>query len=85
MIKKIIVGNDLLNGICLWNNNFLFVGCKDSTIKLVSLKKGKIIKDLNGHNNSVLTLKKINHPKYGECLLSQGKENDQIKIWINFI
>ena len=44
--------------------------------------KKKTIKIFKGHDNIVLTLKKINHPKYGECLISQGYEHDNIKLWI---
>ena len=31
----------------------------------------------------VINVKKINVAKYGECLLSQGDFDDQIKLWIN--
>ena len=37
---------------------------------------------MKGHFNSVLTIKKIKHPKYGDCILSQGYNEDQIKLWI---
>ena len=82
LLNKITIGNFCLNGICLWNNEYLFVGCGDKTIKLLELKKGIIIKDLVGHNNEVITIKKLNHPIFGECLISQGIDNDKIKIWI---
>ena len=86
LLNKIKVGNyNYLNGICLWSNEYLFVGCNDKTIKLIQLKKGIIIKDLIGHNNRVSTVKKIIHPIYGECIISQGKYNDQIKLWIHKI
>ena len=70
---------------CLWNDNYLFVGCKDETIKLIEIKKGLIIKSLTGHNDYVLTIKKIIHPEYGECLISQNCEESEIKLWINVI
>ena len=44
----------------------IFVGCGDKTIKIVEIKNGLIIKSLTGHNNDVLSIKKIIHPKYGE-------------------
>ena len=66
---------------CLWNNDYLFVGCYDKMIKLINLKNGKVIKRLNGHNNYVINMKKINHPLYGDCLISEGFSNDQIKLW----
>ena len=65
------------------DNDYLFVGCSDNTIKLVELNKKIIINSLKGHDDKVLTIKKFNHPQYGECLLSQGNENDKIKIWTN--
>ena len=68
---------------CLWNENYLFVGSKDKTIKLIELKNGLFVKSLFGHNNDVLTIKKINHPQYGECLISQNWKDSEIILWIN--
>ena len=82
LIIKIQISNNWLYGICVWNDSYLFVGCSDKTIKLMELKDGFIAKNLKGHNNSVLTIKKLKHPKYGECLLSQGYNEDQIRLWI---
>ena len=83
LLNKIIVIKrfDALRGICLWNNNYLFVGCHDKKIKLIDLKKGVIIKNLKENKNFVLAIKKIVHPLYGECLISQGVKDDQIKMW----
>ena len=81
LIKKINVIDKLIYGICLWNENFLFVGCIDKNIKLVDLNKGIVVKNLSGHNQEICTIKKIIHPKYGECLLSHGI-NDII-LWTN--
>ena len=67
----------------LWDDEYLFVGCTDKTIKLVRLKDVKIIKNLKGHNNTPIFMKRVNHPKYGEALLSQGLGDDAIKLWIN--
>ena len=67
----------------LWDDEYLFVGCTDKTIKLVRLKDVKIIKNLKGHNNLPIFMKRVNHPKYGETLLSQGLGDDAIKLWIN--
>ena len=83
LLKKISVSRQWLYGICLWNNQYLLAGCTDKKIKLIDLKNGKFLKDFDGHNNIVLTIKKINHPKYGTCLLSQGFKNEHIKLWIN--
>ena len=83
LLDKLNIGNICLRGICLWDSNYLFVGCDDKTIKLIDLKNHKIEKVLKEHNKEILTIKKIVHPKFGECLVSQGWDNDQIKLWIN--
>ena len=67
---------------CLWNNDYLFFGCEEKLIKIIDLKKGIIIDNLKGHNNWVITMKKINHPEYGECLISQDLGKGQIKLWV---
>ena len=87
LIKKIKINEAYygVNGICLWDNDKLFVGCNDKTIKLIELKTGNIIKSLMGHTDNVLSIEKINHPIYNECLISQGRRYDQIKIWIRKI
>ena len=72
-----------LLGICIWSHEYLFTGCKDNTIKLIDIKKEKIIKSFTGHNNYVCTIRKIVHPKYGGCIISQSWHNDDIKIWMN--
>ena len=83
LIDKIKVIDNELYGICLWNEDYLFVGCDDETIKLIDLKNKNIVKNLIGHNNSVLTIKKIIHPKFGECIISQGWVKSEIKLWSN--
>ena len=40
-----------------------------------------IIKSLTGHVNEVITVKKIIHPHFGECLISQNGGESKIKIW----
>ena len=82
LLNKIKIGKNELRGLCLWNSNYIFVGCTDNSIKLVELKNGIIIKSLTGLNNEVCTIKKIIHPTFGECILTQGWENDQIKLWV---
>ena len=61
----------------------MIVGCGNKTINIIELESEINIKCLNSHNNDVLTIKKINHPKLGECLLSQNLGESEIKLWIN--
>ena len=84
LMNKIQVSNNRLFDLCLWDNNYLLVGCGEEIIKLIDLKVGKKIKTLHDFN-SVISLKKINHPKYGKCLISQGNEIEQIMLWIKKI
>ena len=83
LLNKISTGKNELRGLCLWNSNYVFVGCTDNTIKLVEIDNGLVIKSLTGYNNEVCTIKKIRHPTFGECILSQGWENEQIRLWVN--
>ena len=78
---KIINGKEHILYLCLWDNEFIFAGCTDYSIKLINLKNGKIVKNLIGHKNYVLNIKKVIIPEYGECLISLGYINDEIKIW----
>ena len=78
-LKKISVINDWIYGICMWNKDYLFVGCCDKTIKLININNGETVKSLTGHKNSVVTIKKIIHPTYGECLISFG---GNIILWV---
>ena len=82
LLKKIEVCNKGLRKICKWNEEYIFVGCEDQSIKLVNLNNGEIIKELKCHKNKVLTIKSIFHPKYGKCLISQGANDANIKLWI---
>ena len=83
LLNKINISDNALYGICLWNDELLFVGCEDKEIKLIDLNKGIITKNLIGHNSEVLTLKKIFIPQIGNILISQGWHEDKIKLWIN--
>ena len=81
-IRIINISKEGIRDICMWDNEYLLVGCDDKTIKLINLNNGEIIKEMEGHNNKVLSLKIINHPIYGKCLLSQGADFEPIKLWI---
>ena len=83
LLETIEISNQPLFGICLWNNEFLFISCEDKEIKLIDLKNKNIIKRISGHSKPVATVKKIIHPQYGECLISQGMRDDQIRLWVN--
>ena len=81
---KIIPSSSTLNlrGICLWNDDYLFAAGNDYQVKLFDLTAGKFIKSFKGHTSTVCSLDKIVHPKYGECLVSQGLDG-KLKIWVS--
>ena len=81
LLNKIEVSKNRLYDLCLWDNKYLLVGCGEEIIKVIDLNLGKKVKTLHDFN-SVICLKKIEHPKFGECLISQGNEIEQIMFWI---
>ena len=81
LLNKILECDGCLNGIRLWNHNYLFVCCDEGLIKLIDLKKNIIIKSIDNESDELLTVKTINLPNYGECLLSQSSGIEAIKIY----
>ena len=73
--------NNIFN-FCEWDTNFIFITCEeDNSIILINLFDNKTITKLSGPNSKFYFIQKIQHPEYGDCLISQGKGFDHIKIW----
>ena len=83
IIKRIKVSDIFIYGMALWDDNYLFVGCKDNQIKLLELNSGKKVAEILGHTNEVVTCKKVHLPKYGDCLITQGLYEKEIKLWVS--
>ena len=81
LLNKIFVSEHKLYGICLWNNDYLFATSDDGALRLIDLKREIIINNLI-EKNMIINVKKVFHPKYGFCLITQDWRN-QIKLWIN--
>ena len=83
IIIKCISSSPTLNlrGICLWNDDYLFAAGNDYQVKLFDLTNGKFLKSFKGHTSTVCSLDKVVHPKYGECLISQGLDG-KLKLWV---
>src|SRR3712207_9253464 len=62
MMKKIQVEKGLpLVGICLWSNEFLFVGCTDNSIRLIEDRKSTRLNSSHANiSYAVFCLKKKN-------------------------
>ena len=85
LLNRFIYDKTEILGGCLWNDDYLYVAFDDYKIKLLSLKDGKIVHNLISNNKKVIYIQKIKHPKYGECLISQGYNDEYIKLWIKML
>ena len=88
MIQKIKASSYGFYAICLWNKDYLWAGWEDKSIKLIDLNNFKFVKTLNSHKNNIVTIKKIQHEKYGNFIISQDddvgrKGKATIKLWGN--
>jgi WD40 repeat protein len=79
LIKDISL-KTVVNGICLWDEQYLITTGKDKLIKIVDIQKSEIIRTLSEHQVETIAVQKISLSKYGECLLSHGKDGI-IKLW----
>jgi len=82
LLNKIKIHYNNINDLCLWNNQYLFVVYGQNTLNLLNLNEGIIINKIAIDNNNLTSIKKIDHPNHGECLISQGFKKDGIKLWI---
>ena len=81
LLNKIKVSKGNINGISLYNERYAFVGSDDQNIKLIDLEEGSVIKKLHAHSKEVLNVEVIFTQKYGNILISQAYEEEQIKMW----
>ena len=83
LLNRIKISAQGIKGICLWDENHIFVGCDERCIKLVQFNDGIIENIMFGHKGKVCCIKQIFHEKYGKCLVSKGWGLDAIKLWVN--
>ena len=81
LIVKISTECTPLRSMIIFNENYAFIGSKDNTINVLDIRKGDIIKSIQGHRNTVIAIAMINLEKYGNCLISQGMKEESIKLW----
>ena len=77
---KTIFVQTIVNGICLWNEQYVVCTGRDQKIKIVDLNEKKNVRLLTGHEKETLSVQKINIEKYGDCIVSHGKDG-LIKVW----
>ena len=80
LIDKISCENDCLIGLCLWDENFIFSGGKNKSLKLIDINKREIIKKYHEHKQWICSIKAIKHEKLGQILITHGLDN-KIKLW----
>ena len=83
LIKRILIDEGGIYGICLWNKQSLFVGIKKA-LKLINIEIDDVISDLKYNclrsyfSPEIIAIKKINIPQYGESLLTNFNESSKI-------
>ena len=81
LFKDIPIENSQLYNIIQWNSKYTIVADVNKSFRVVDIEEGKIIFEVKDENSGISSyIKKINHPIYGESLLSNGYSNS-IKLW----
>ena len=81
LIFKVINVGSCLFHIIQWNNRYVIVAdSNNKTFKIINIDNKNISNIHAQHTQEVICIKKINHPKYGESLLSAANDNT-IKLW----
>jgi len=77
---KTIFLQTIINGICFWNEQYIACTGRDKKIKIVDIKEAKIVRLITGHEKETISVQKVNIPKYGDCLVTHGKDGF-LKVW----
>ena len=80
LLNNIKVNNNSILGICLWNEDYLLIGCANNNVKMIELNNKLNIRDLVDIHD-VITIKTIKYHKYREYIISQGNYNTGIQMW----
>ena len=82
-IFKIINTNGCkLAHIILWNNQYLIAAdYNNKSFKIIDTRNYSIYDMKTDHKKQMPCIKKVNHPIYGESLLTASNDNT-IKLWI---
>ena len=71
-----------LYGILPWNYNYILIaGATSSDIKIIDINQIKYVGNIFiGHEDDFRCIKKINHPKFGYCIMT-GCDDSSIKLF----
>ena len=78
-LKSISI-NTSVNGICLWDKQYLITTGKNKEIKVVDLEEGKIVRSIKAHNKDSISVQKTHLSKYGDCIITHGLDKC-LKLW----
>ena len=83
LISNVKISKTELYNIIQWNQKYVLIsGGSTKLIKIFDLEKYEEIGNIKtNHHSNVNCIKKINHPKFGEALLSSGNDH-KIKLYI---
>ena len=83
LFKVINLEGLLLTGIIEWNEKYIIVAeATSNSFIIIDLMNNKVINQIKTkHEKSLLCIKKIYHPIYGETLISAAEDNS-IYLWI---
>ena len=80
--KTINTNGCLLAHIIEWNKKYIIVAdVNNKSFKIINIDDGSIYNINTEHKDKLKCVKKVNHPIYGESLLTAAKDNT-IKLWI---
>ena len=81
LFKEIPIKNSQLSYIIQWNSKYTIVADIKKSFRVVDIEEGKIIFETKEENSGISSyIKKVNHPIYGESLLTAGP-NNLLKLW----
>ena len=84
-LLNIITPNISPKGLCLFNNIYLLVYSDNKEINIIDLEKNMVVDIISTDGKDIISMKRLIHPIYGECLISQGYSRyyeNGIKLWI---
>jgi hypothetical protein len=78
--KKIQASGTNLRGLCIWNDQYILAASSDKGFKIFDLNTFELKSTKIGHENVVCSIEKINHPSYGEGILTSAIDGT-IRLW----
>ena len=81
LIHNIIMSENKIFNLCLWNNNYILAGTNYRRILIINIENS-YYHTLYGNEERIICIKKFFHPIYGECIIIQGHSLIKSKMWM---